>query len=750
VQPAIEDFFESKLHPPPVRSALVPRRALVDRLAAADDVPIASVVAPAGYGKSTLLAEWARRDPTRVAWLSIDRHDNDVSVLLPYAAAALDRIAPVDPELLKPPTRRSVTAGAARLANAMGGMTQPVVLVLDHVELLDDRECLDTIGELALHLTGGSRLALASRGEPPVPMPRLRAGGDVVEIGVEDLAMTFEEARELLEGAGVEIDSDEVEKLLERTEGWPVGLYLAALALKAGGSHENAGIAFSGDDKLIADYLRSEVLSRLSTPEVEFLTRTAVLERMSAGLCDAVLDTSGSHAMLDALARSNLLLVSLDRRGDWYRYHHLFRDLLRVELEQREPALIPTLNLRAARWCEEHRLPDLAMEHAYAAGDRDLVNRLVLTDGPMIYAVGKSASLSRWLRWLADPDGLAHYPAAAVLGAMLFSSRGFAAEADHWADAAELRDTTSSAEDRIRAAPDRVLPDGSTLESWWAVLRILRAADGLEAVRRDIDIALNGLSRNSGYRGPAIAFRGLCDLFESKEDSADQNFALSVDMSRQSGRMPAVVAALSERGLMACRKNEWAVAADFTRQTLEAIDTWRLEDYAEAALAYALAAQVALHDGDEELGRRHLTNGARIRPNLTHSRPITSVQTLLELGRAYAMVHDTAGAREVLRQASEILRRTPHLGNLPAQVEQLGASLETMRSGTVGASSLTAAELRLVPYLPTHLTFPQIAERLYVSRNTVKSQAISVYQKLGVSSRSEAVEHLEKLGLLDI
>jgi LuxR family maltose regulon positive regulatory protein len=751
---AIEEFFESKLHPPPAREALVSRAELVDRLVGANDVPIASVVAPAGYGKTTVLAEWAHRESSRVAWLSLDRHDNDLGVLLPYLAAALDRVEPGNLELLQATTRRrSVAAAAARIASAMSDMPEPVVLVLDHIELLDNAECVDTIAELALHLPPGSRLAFASRSEPPLPMPRLRARGDLVEIGVDDLAMSFPEARALLRNAGVAVGDEEVERLLERTEGWPVGLYLAALALKTGGSRPEAGIAFSGDDRLIADYLRSEVLDNLSRGEVEFLTRTSVLERLTAPLCDTVLDVTGSREMLDALARSNLLLVSLDRQGTWYRYHHLFRDLLRAELEVREPDILPELHLRAAEWCEANDLPELAIDHAQAAGDADRVNRLVLVHAVGAYANGRGTSVRRWLYWFHEQGLVAQYPAAAVVGALVFTSSGMTTETEYWTEAVAhpntdltLADGTRVAE---RAAPDRLLPDGSTLESWRALLRVITAPHGFAGVRSDAHIALDGLSPSSGYRAVAIACIAMCDLFDGELDRADEGFAYAAEFGMQRGRTPVVVIALCERGIIAASRADWETAAEFAQQARSIIEVSGLDDYSEAAYAYALTARVAARNGETGVARDALTRAARLRPQLNHSRPMPSTHTLLELARAYIALDDTGGAREVLRQAREILRRRPGLDPVAAQVGRLAAHLDTMHSGTVGASSLTAAELRLVPFLPTHLTFPQIAERLYVSRNTVKSQAISVYQKLGVSSRGDAVQRLQELGLIE-
>ena len=411
---------------------------------------------------------------------------------------------PSDPKLLRPTDgRQSVATVASRVAAAMSGMKEPVVLVLDHVEALQNDECLDTIAELALHLPAGSRLALGTRAEPPLPMARLRAGGDVVEVGVDELAMTGPEGRALLDAAGVQLTDAEMDQLLDRTEGWPVGLYLAALALKAGGSREHAGVPFSGDDRLMADYLRTELLAHLSDAEVSFLTRTSVLDRMSGQLCDAVLDSTGSGAVLESLAHSNLLLVALDRHGEWYRYHHLFRDLLRAELQRREPELVSALHVRAAEWCEANRMPELAIDHAQTGFDVDRVNRLMLLNGQRAFAAGRRETVRRWLAWFEDEDLVEQYPAVAVLGALFYINTGDAAAAERWAIAAEhpspapLLDGSTGAQ---RGSPDRILPDGSTLASWRAVLRGFQCRDGIDAMRRDVESAFDGLSAGSGMR----------------------------------------------------------------------------------------------------------------------------------------------------------------------------------------------------------------------------------------------------------
>jgi LuxR family maltose regulon positive regulatory protein len=242
------EFLASKLRPPAVRTGVVARTALLDRLVGYSE-PVISVVAPPGYGKSTLMAQWAERKGRRVAWVSVDRRDNDPVVLLTYIAVALDRIEPVDPRVFAALTSPGVSATATvvpRFAAALSSMTHPVVLVLDHLEVLDNQACLDAVAELAMHLPRRSQLVLMSRGAPPLPVALLRAQGQVAEIGAGELAMDRHEAKALLEGAGVGLADADVDELVRRTEGWPVGLYLAALAVKAGGPRTAVRPAFTG------------------------------------------------------------------------------------------------------------------------------------------------------------------------------------------------------------------------------------------------------------------------------------------------------------------------------------------------------------------------------------------------------------------------------------------------------------------------------------------------------------------------
>jgi LuxR family transcriptional regulator, maltose regulon positive regulatory protein len=368
------DLVVSKLRRPLVRPGAVDRSRLIERLDRTGSRPIVSVVAPPGYGKTTLLSQWAERNGQSFAWVSMEDLDNDPKVLLTYVATALDAVEPIDERVfdaLASPGSSVPGSVLPRLGSAFASMSPPVVLVLDDVHVLHDSECRAAVSVLADHVPAGSRLVLAGRAELPLQVPRLRAEGKLLEIGLDDLSLTLEEAVVLLRNAGVPLSEDEVAGLHQRTEGWPAGLYLAALAVRAATRPSQACSAFTGRDVFVGDYLRAEILNRIPRHMRMFLTRSAVLERMSGPLCDSVLARQGSAADLDDLARSNMLLVALDRRGEWYRYHQLFRDLLLAELESREPGLVPVLHRRAASWCLQNDLPEEALDYYIAAGDTD-------------------------------------------------------------------------------------------------------------------------------------------------------------------------------------------------------------------------------------------------------------------------------------------------------------------------------------------------------------------------------------------
>ncbi len=431
------DLVWSKLRRPLARPGTIRRAALLEKLDLDSSGPIVSVQAPAGYGKSTLLAQWAGSITSQaIAWVSVDEQDNDPKLLLTYVAKALDAIEPVGGRVfdaLASPTSSVFGSAVPRLGSALASMSTPVLLVLDDVHLLRDAECRAAVSALADHVPKGSRLVLAGQDEPPVRVARLRAEGRILQIGPAELSLSREEAAGLLRAAGVAPSEDELAELHRRTGGWPAGLYLAALSIRAGGP---LGAEFSDSDRPVSEYLKSEYLSRISPREREFLIRTAVLDRIGGPLCEALLGQPGAAAALADLAGSNLLLVPLDRLGRWYRYHPLFRDMLLTELDRAEPGMASVLRQRAAGWCQDNGLPEEALEYAMAAGDVDEAARLVAELSRPGDREERLTMLQRWYRWLDEQDGIERHPMVAVWAAFLALETGRPAEAERWADVA--------------------------------------------------------------------------------------------------------------------------------------------------------------------------------------------------------------------------------------------------------------------------------------------------------------------------
>jgi LuxR family maltose regulon positive regulatory protein len=730
--------LESKLAPAPGRPGIVPRGDLLDRLEASAATPVVAICAPAGYGKTVLAAEWAKRDPRPFVWLSVDRQDNDPAVLLTYIAVGLDRVEPIDPAVLGTLASRgaSITKMVLPLLGAaLSSKALPVVLVLDDVHLLHDQESLDAVAVLVDHLPQGSQLALTSQGEPPLPIVRWRAEGRLAELGPDELAMSPQEAGQLLRAARVELPDPEVAELTRRTEGWPVALYLAGLSIKTRPTASVAGP--SGRDRFLVDYLQSALLSHLSPAEVRFLTRTSVLDRLSGPLCDAVLGTTGSEAVLASLERSNLLVVPLDRQRAWHRYHHLFRELLRERLERDEPGLVRELTLRAARWCERHGLPEAAIGYAMDAGDADQVARGVEQVAIGVYRSGRLATVQRWFDWFDDRGLTQRYPAVAMMGAWVQALGGHAGAAERWADAAE------------HGSYQGRLPDGSaSIEGWQALLRAKLCRHGATQMRADAELALDLIAVGSLWRAPAQLLLGISHLLAGDDGGADRLLAVAVEVSEDTGATVAATVAMAERAILAIDRQDWREAEALVEQARLVVATAQLEDCATSVVLYAAGARVAIQQGDLAQAERDLTRARQLRPHLTHALPYYAVQARLELIRAYLALTDVAAARTVLREVDDLLRWRPDLGILPDQAGQLRAQLEHIHGDVIGASLLTIAEQRLLPLLPTHHSFREIGQRLHLSQHTVKTQAMSIYRKLGVSSRGEAIQCARTLGLL--
>ena len=701
-----------------------------------------SVVAPAGYGKTTLLSQWAERNGQAFAWVSVDEADNDPKVLLTYVAEALDAVQPVGGRVfdaLASPASSVPGSVVPRLGAAFSSMTTPVVLVLDDVHALRNSECRAALSVLADHVPGGSRLALAGRVEPPLRIARLRAEGKILEIGPGDLSLTCGEASSLLRAAQVALSEDDVADLHRRTEGWPVGLYLAALCLREGGSLGTAAISIGGDHRFVSEYVESEFLARLSERQRAFLTQTAVLERMSGPLCEAVLDLRGSGTTLDDLARSNLLLVPLDQRGQWYRYHHLFRDVLLAQLRRLQPDLIPVLQRRAAGWYVRNDLPEEALEYSIAAGDVDGAARLVEKLWLSADRQGRTATLQRWFRWLDDRGGIQGHPMLAVQAAFLAEMTGRPAEAVRWANVV----------DRWQYQ-DAARPGDPAAEAWAAALRASLCRRGVEQMRADADEAARKFAVENLVRPVATLLQGIARILDGDLDGGDASLEDAVSAAEDVGAPEILADALCERSLVAMARNQWSRAGALAGRARTVLHEAGIEDIYVTPLVCAVQARAALHRGDVPAVRRELVSAQRLRHLLTYALPHVAVQARIELTRVQLALADLAGARTLMGEIDELLQRRPGLGTLAGEAGTLRARLGDERGASVpGASALTAAELRLLPLLSTHLSFPEVATELFLSPYTIKSEMKSIYRKLGASTRNQAVTRARELGLLE-
>jgi LuxR family transcriptional regulator, maltose regulon positive regulatory protein len=721
---------------------LITRTALLDWFSAHRDEPLLAVFAPAGYGKTTLLGQAAEADVRPVAWVSLKDGDNDPLVLMTRLAEGLDRIVKVDPlvlEALRLPANALWSTTVPRLGAAFASIQRPSVIVLDDAHLIRDRDCLDIVTALCACVPEGSQLVLAGRAEPQLGLSRARAQRRLAELGRDQLALDAIEAGALLSAAGVDLTGLDVAELTRRTEGWPAGLYLIALSLRAGGSLDRKAVAaVNSQDGHIADYLRSEVLSRLKVEEVEFLTRTAVLERMCGPLCDAVLKQTASAAMLETLERSNHFVAPHHDRG-WYCDHHLFRELLAHELERREPGMIPTLNRRAAAWYEQSGAPETAIEYAFAGGDLEHAARLLTACEVEMYQSGRLDTVCRWLDRLDQADLLERHPELAIFGAWAQGLSGHPAQAERWADVAE------------RGSSEGPLVDGSaTIEPWEATLRASICRHGGEEMRADAERALRLAPEWSFWRSTASLSLGISFVISGDEDRADDVFADTVEMAQEVGMTDDRSVALAERSLLAAARGDVRGAEQFAQEALRVVVDAGLDEYMTSAISYAALGKVALGRRDLKHAREHFGRSDRLRPLLTWFMPTLAVQVRLELVRERLASADPVGAEVLLREIDQLLRRVPALGVLAEQAGELRGHVAAMRTISGDAARLLSdAELRVLPLLATHLNMAEIAERQFVSRATVKTQAISIYRKLDVTSRSEAVERAAEVGLID-
>ena len=400
-------LLETKLYLPKWSSDQVSRPRLIDRIHPQRKLTLIS--APAGFGKTTLLAEWVATAPTRlIAWFSLDQSDNDPAFFWTYLITALQKIQPSLGEqslsLLQSPQPPPIESVLMTLLNELTAVEAEIVLILDDYHVIDNQAIHSGIGFLLSHLPPQVHLIIASRADPPLSLARLRSRGELTELRVSDLRFTPDEAATFLNQVmGLEISAVEVSALEQRTEGWIAGLQLAALSLQGREDIPDFVAAFSGDDRYIVDYLLEEVLQRQPERVRRFLLQTSVLERLSGSLCDAVTDQNDGRKMLETLERGNLFIIPLDNKRQWYRYHHLFADVLQAHALMEYPEQLPRLHGRASEWYEHNDLFSEAIRHALAAEDFARAAGLIEQVWPAMRNRQQEATVLSWMKLLPDP-----------------------------------------------------------------------------------------------------------------------------------------------------------------------------------------------------------------------------------------------------------------------------------------------------------------------------------------------------------
>jgi LuxR family maltose regulon positive regulatory protein len=732
-------LVEAKFLPPTRRPATIDRPRLFELLMATGGPRVVAITAPPGYGKTTLLAQWLVHEPRPVAWLTVDDLDNDPAVLLSYLAAALDRILPVDASIrsaLSAPRERILTTAVPRLATALDAFGRPAALVLDDVHRLVDRTSLDALTALLDHLPPSFRVVIAGRREPDLGLARRRAVGDLLEIGTDLLALTDDETGEIAEAQGHLLSPEQARALTARTEGWVAGVHLATLG--PSGEGDVAGLLgdVSGRDRYIAAYLRSEFQRGLSgDADLTVLSRTSILETVTTSSAVAVSGIPDAGERIEAVARASLLVQELGAGGTVYRYHNLLRDFLAGELDRREPDARPDLHRRAAAWHLAARDLDRAVSHAIASGDRHLAATTVTAVSLPTFYGGHPATVDRWISSFDAADFERNPPLAVIAGWMhLLNGRG---------DAADLMAAVAD-----RSSFDGPPGDGSvSFESQRAMLRAVMSRLGPVDALANAQLAESLEGPDSPWRANALWLLGSARLLLGDPGAADAAFAEATEAGPRSGGT--VTVALAKRAGVAMMRGDWAAAEEFAMRSRAQLAASHFEEILPSLMVYAVGARVAGHRGDLVGAREDLVRAQLLRPLASHAAPWFAVDALLEAARAYLALSEPSGAQAALREAEQIVRRRPAVGTLVAEVVAMRRRLGVASATLAGSSALTNAELRVLPLLPTYLSFQEIADRLLVSRNTVKTHAMAIYGKLQVSSRGEAVERAVELGLLE-
>ncbi len=700
--------------------------------------------APAGFGKTTLVTQWRASGTTSrpVAWLSLDDGENDPGKLWWHIMHALRASCPELAGDENPPELWGHDAditGAVLpvLLNELTGLTAPVVLVLDDYQAVTEPTCHEQMAFFLMHLPSSVQVVLITRTSPPLPLARLRAAGEMVEVGARELRFTPAEAALLVQMiSAAELSISDVAMLVERTEGWPAGLYLAALSLRGHPCPSNFVRQFSGDNRFITDFLTEEVLSRQPDEIRYFLARTSILSRFSAPLCDAVLGSTNAGEIIDTLDRENLFVVPLDEIRQWFRYHSLFAQTLRGYLIRTEPGLVATLHERASCWHRRSGSVDEAIGHAVAAGDLALATVLIAGHWPAYADSGRVATVRGWLRLLGD-DAIRTDPLAAHCAAWIAALGGDRESVRRWLPVIEA----AQQEDR--------LPDG--MRSLKFSVALLRGVFGFEGYRVMHQGAVSAAELETDPASPwyALARAALgFSLYLTGEPKAAEE-PLEEAVSSQAAVPLVRTLGLSVLSLAAVELGKLARAQELADVARRLVPPGGASETPASSLAYMAAGAVHAARGQLQEARNELEHAVQFWQEVPGISPWIRVEALARLTQVLLDVGDRSSAAAVVYRARLLVTSLPDATDaLLVRLERLERQAASRPRAVSLAAPLTEREVAVLRLLQGTLSLREIGQELHLSTNTIKTHTQAIYRKLGVSTRHDAVGQGRAAGIL--
>jgi LuxR family maltose regulon positive regulatory protein len=738
------------LHIPALRPGHVHRRELVASLIAGARARLTVIAAAPGSGKTSLLSEWHAdpRERRPFAWMSLDAADNDPVRFWDGVLAALQTISSqlggsAQASLHSPGTTVDDHV-LPLLINDLATLSESIVLVLDDYHLLENRQIHGAVEVLTERLPPTAHVVVATRSDPPLPLSRLRARGQLNELRGADLRFTVAEAGTFLtDVSGRRLDDEEIVRLHERTEGWAAGLQLAGLSLKGREDYRQFIDSFAGDEQQIVDYLGFEVLDSQPSELREFLIRSSVLDRLSGPLCAAVTGNPDAELLLHQLERDNAFVVALDSKREWYRYHHLFGELLRHELARTAPALVPELHRRASVWYREADAIHEAIEHATAARDFGDAIRLITTHWYEFLQRGRQETVASWIDRLPS-EAVSEDPNLCLTRAWLGVNSGRLDEVDRWIDAAGRVAAKSSGAETLP-------PLSSGVASLRAIHRYMNGNVGaaVAAGRHALELEQGGPA--SPWRPVGCPVLGLSLHWHGQREDASRTLTEAVRIATANGNHLAAMHASGGLAAIQCERGDLASAEARAAEALALADEHELSEHWASSLSLAVRGQLVERRGDLDAAERMLVRATELA-----GRGVASIEIAYSL-LALAGIRQRLGrhddARRIYEAARKAVGKCEDPGTLNDRLTRAERGLQFVprtRAARMSAQTdaLSEAELSVLRLLRSELSQREIAAELHLSFNTIKTHTRNIYRKLDVAERAQAVARARDLSLI--